>query len=294
MPNIAKIYLSEKNCKKPFARIPEEMVMTGDHQAAVYHDESQWGGAMDSIHLYHISNISKILRPGDHVLDLACGSADLLVKLAQAYPKVKFTGVDLSDAMLERARSHVQRLALKNIDFIKNDITELVLISDHSIDVVISTEALHQMPDENFLKRIASSINRVLKEGGGVYLSDFLRLKSETAVNCFLKDRADVEQVFFEDYKNSLYAAFSDQEITSCLYDLLKVKNKKYMKTRLFDFVFVITCEREAKPMGDDKDLTFKVPYKRISKRGLFEYYILKFLVKYQAPLNKLLSEKGN
>jgi len=52
-------------------------------------------------------------EPDGAVLDLGCGSGDVLFRFARAFPQARFTGVDGAPAMLELAAAHPQQAALR-------------------------------------------------------------------------------------------------------------------------------------------------------------------------------------
>jgi cyclopropane fatty-acyl-phospholipid synthase-like methyltransferase len=60
--------------------------------------------------------------PGRHVLDLACGSAELLLRIVAAHPAVTGTGVDTDRAALDRGRQEVARRGLHHrVELVEGD-----------------------------------------------------------------------------------------------------------------------------------------------------------------------------
>jgi len=109
------------------------------------------------------------IKPGDHVLDLGAGAGnDCFVARELVGETGWVTGLDFTDAMLDKARSNAARLSFKNVDFVKGDIEEMPL-PDESFDVVISNCVLNLVPD----KMLAFvNVFRVLKPGGHFCISD--------------------------------------------------------------------------------------------------------------------------
>lgn len=109
------------------------------------------------------------INKGDHVLDLGSGAGnDCFVARTLVGEEGKVTGIDFTDAMLEKARKNLEKTGFKNIDFIKGDIEEMPL-ADHTFDVVISNCVLNLVPDK---AKAFAEIFRVLKPGGHFCISD--------------------------------------------------------------------------------------------------------------------------
>lgn len=109
------------------------------------------------------------LKVGDHVLDLGCGAGnDCFVARAKVDDTGKVTGIDFTDAMLEKARKNNTKLGYPNVEFIKGDIEDMPF-DDNEFDVVVSNCVLNPVPDK---KKAFSEIYRVLKPGGHFCVSD--------------------------------------------------------------------------------------------------------------------------
>ena len=199
-----------------------DLVMDDPDKVAAYTRAGRVDGVMAPVYLHHCAHISEVIRPGDKVIDLACGPATQLAMVAQFHPACQFTGVDLSEQMLGRAEAHVAELGLTNVDFVRSDISRLAAFEDNSVDAVFSTVALHHLPDVAALKRTFAEIARVLKPGGGVYLVDFGHLKSQKTIDYFAYQYADRQaELFTLDYLYSLEAAFGKRDFESAVSDSL-------------------------------------------------------------------------
>jgi len=109
------------------------------------------------------------IKPGDSVLDLGSGAGnDCFVARALVGENGRVTGLDFTDAMLEKARANSAKLNYTNIEFVKGDIEEMPLPSD-TFDVVISNCVLNLVPDK---QKAFTQIFRVLKQGGHFCISD--------------------------------------------------------------------------------------------------------------------------
>jgi SAM-dependent methyltransferase len=105
-------------------------------------------------------------RETEEALDAACGPG----LLAKAFaPRLRtFTGVDLTPAMVERARRTANDAALANARFQTGDALALPFL-DGRFDIAISRLALHHIPDAGTALR---EMARVLKPGGRIGLFD--------------------------------------------------------------------------------------------------------------------------
>lgn len=109
------------------------------------------------------------IEKGDSVLDLGSGAGnDCFVSRALVGETGKVTGLDFTDAMLEKARKNNEKLGYSNIEFVKGDIENMPL-PDDSYDVVISNCVLNLVPDK---EKAFAQIFRVLKSGGHFCISD--------------------------------------------------------------------------------------------------------------------------
>jgi len=107
------------------------------------------------------------LRPGDTVLDLACGTGLNFSYLTERVePDGRIVGIDLTRAMLRRAQTKVARRGWQHIAVVEGDAAHLPLASD-SCDAVLCSYGMVIIPD--YLRALAEAV-RVLKPGGRLAL----------------------------------------------------------------------------------------------------------------------------
>lgn len=213
---MAHLILERLSWRAPLPRVPEhELVMEDLAQNEAFERAGREDGVLAFIYLYQALQITALARPGDRVLDLGCGPANQLAQVARLNPQAHFTGLDASAGMLDRARETIRRCAIGNIDLMCGDMILLSDVPDASFDCVISTMALHHLPDEAALAAAMRAARRILKPGGGLYLVDFGRLKHVDTQRYFAEDKRDIQSDnFTRDYFNSLRAAYSVDELT--------------------------------------------------------------------------------
>jgi ubiquinone/menaquinone biosynthesis C-methylase UbiE len=112
--------------------------------------------------------IGRELRLAGRVLDLGCGSCDLVRYLAATY-KQQITGVDISSGSFPR-----RRVSSNGVRFrcLRRDAARLGFAAARSVDAVVMMWALHEMSHPG---AILAEARRVLRPGGGVLIVDFPR-----------------------------------------------------------------------------------------------------------------------
>jgi len=135
---------------------PKEIVRLGYNQISYnYRDDD--GGGWDSNYVAWLAELSPLLSPGARVLDLGCGcGVPAGKKLAEKY---EYTGVDLSEVQIRRARKLVPKG-----DFIRADFSNIDFPKDH-FSAVVSLYAIIHLPIEE-QPRLFESIFGWLQTGG--------------------------------------------------------------------------------------------------------------------------------
>jgi ubiquinone/menaquinone biosynthesis C-methylase UbiE len=104
--------------------------------------------------------------PGDTVLDVACGGGIVVCAFA---PEVRHaTGIDMTPAMLERARGLAAEKGLANVAWREGDVTHLPY-PDGAFTIVVTRFAVHHFPDP---QAVFGEMVRVCAPGGRVVVVD--------------------------------------------------------------------------------------------------------------------------
>lgn len=138
--------------------------------------ETLFYGAAAAMRRVGLRPISEFMAGRDQrrvsLLDVACGTGRFLRNVRRAYPAMKLTGCDLSEAYLAEARRHMGRLRPAQLVFGN---AEALPFEDASQDIVTCIFLYHELPPE--VRRVVTGeIARVLKPGGLFVFTDSLQL----------------------------------------------------------------------------------------------------------------------
>jgi SAM-dependent methyltransferase len=106
--------------------------------------------------------------PRGRWLETACGPAIVGRALAARVGSVH--GVDLTPAMIEKARAEASAAGVENIEFSLGDATALAF-ADDAFDGAVNRFSLHHIPAP---RRVLEEMARVVKPGGWIVLADML------------------------------------------------------------------------------------------------------------------------
>jgi len=109
------------------------------------------------------------VAPGERVLDVACGTGELLRRIAQTTPSADLTGVDLAPGMVARARSKLRNEPTVQVE--PADAHDLPF-DDASFDVVLCANTFHYFTHPS---RVLSEAQRVLRADGRLVILDWCR-----------------------------------------------------------------------------------------------------------------------
>ena len=125
-------------------------------------------------------HLAKAIRPGNTVLDVGSGSGtDVLFSTLLVGDSGKVYGLDMTPAMIAKARRNIAAMGAKNAEIVEGNATKIPLPSA-TVDAVTSNGVLNLVPDK---AAAFAEIARVLKPGGRLQLADIV-VQSDVAATC--------------------------------------------------------------------------------------------------------------
>jgi len=152
---------------------------------------------------------------GGKALDLGCGPADIVIRLAARYPAWQITGADAGRNMLRQAETAVGGCGAGAR--IKLTLCQLPDLSglEPPYDAIVSNSLLHHLPRAETLWEAVRALGA---PGTRVMVMDLRRPKNREAARAIVETYSgDEPDVLKEDFENSLCAAFTPEEITAQL-----------------------------------------------------------------------------
>lgn len=115
------------------------------------------------------------IKSGDIVVDLGAGAGnDCFIARSVVGTSGRVIGIDMTEAMVEKARANAAKLGFANVEFRLGDI-EHMPVEDNTADVVVSNCVMNLVPDK---EKAFAETYRILKAGGHFSISDIV-LKGE-------------------------------------------------------------------------------------------------------------------
>lgn len=105
-----------------------------------------------------------VKEPFSDLLDAGCGTGAMLYMFKRNYPNKLYTGIDLSEKMIETAKKKQP----EGVHFVVGDCENLPF-AENSFDIVTCSMSFHHYPNP---EKFFVSLNKVLRPGGRLVLRD--------------------------------------------------------------------------------------------------------------------------
>ena len=148
-----------------------------------------------------------------NILDIGCGTGRHSIELSKRGYHI--TGVDLSEAMLERAREKAKK-ANQNINFIRMDARNLTFVNEFDLALMLCEGGFPLMETDEMNFRILQNASKTLKSGGKLIFTTLNGLfPLFHSVKDFLASAAKEENHASYNNHNFDLMTFRDQNITT-------------------------------------------------------------------------------
>jgi ubiquinone/menaquinone biosynthesis C-methylase UbiE len=153
----------------------------------------------NQVYNFFVNMFTKIHgTPSGSLIDLCCGTGDILNEFKSRFPNLEVVGYDESQEMLS-ATTHELNLINKPIALISN-----------VFDNVISNNAYHHFDN---VEEFWNVINRISHSGTKILISDVVRPDNELDVLKIVKDVLGEDSAFEKAFTLSLTSSYTEQEL---------------------------------------------------------------------------------
>jgi ubiquinone/menaquinone biosynthesis C-methylase UbiE len=164
------------------------------------------------------------------LLDVGCGTGRFLDFVKQTWPRLPATGLDLSEAYVREARSHLARWSKLNL-MVGNG--ESIPLADSSQDAVTSIFMFHELPPK-VRRTVFEEFARVLKPGGRLVIVDSLQRGDEP-------DYEGLLELFPQSFHEPYYTSYIEEDFKAigeaCGLAHVRDSNAFVAKVMVFDKV---------------------------------------------------------
>lgn len=191
-------------------RIPEPELMDDPAQALAYAQADF--SASHGARVVMFRSLFPQLQLTGPVLDLGCGSGDVLLRFARAFPLARFIGVNGSWPMLDLAQRAIDaQPELRDRVLLQYGIIPQCALPDEPWQLIMSHSLLHQLHQPQVLWRTMTDRG---DSGCALFVADLRRPASEAEARRLVHATSKHEpEILQRDFFNSLCAAFEPDEV---------------------------------------------------------------------------------
>lgn len=121
------------------------------------------------------------IQNNETVVDLGSGAGiDVFLSANKVGRSGKVIGIDMTDEMLEKAKTNAKNNGYENVEFRKGDIETRIPVDDNSVDAVISNCVINLTIDKTSAFK---EIHRILRYGGRMVISDLVGDRKASTIN---------------------------------------------------------------------------------------------------------------
>lgn len=194
-------------------RIPEPEVMD-DREGVEAYSNSASQAYLERIDRTFVDHALSLGVTRGHALDIGTGPGLIPIMLAARVPRLRLTGVDLSEPMLQKARNAAEQAGVADrLEFRVGDAKSLPF-PERSFDLVLCNSLLHHLPTPLALLH---EISRISKHGSAILLRDLKRPSRPEFPFHALWHGRHYSGVMSRLYRASLRSAYTRAELETLL-----------------------------------------------------------------------------
>ena len=151
------------------------------------------------------------LQPYGRLLDLGCGAGNFTLSVLNRVTPLNCTLVDLSRAMLERARKRISAATSGTIETVQTDMRDLAC-GENCFDTILAGAVLHHLRDDRDWADMFQRLHKWLRPGGLLFVADLV-VFDDPAVHALMWQRYGnyLESIGGADYRQKVFN-YIDQE----------------------------------------------------------------------------------
>ena len=154
-------------------------------------------------------------------LDIACGTGQFTLDLADFFPFAQVTGLDISKPMVERAQANAEQRK-SGVEFKFGNAMDLSAYRENQFSLTTFNQAAHHFEKLADVRSVFMELDRVTKPDGLILSTDLVRLNSCATTQRYVKlVTSDYPQrglaAFAEDFQNSMFAAWTLDELAQAI-----------------------------------------------------------------------------
>lgn len=156
-----------------FERVPDQALAVYplkalEEERDLHTDMTREPGRRSDAHMTRYAQAAQFIRPGDRVIDVACGLGYGSYQLAHNSAAASFTGLDASQYAVDYANLNFAPVSPTAMNFVVGDAQDLAGMADGSAEFAVSVETLEHLPEPD---RLLAELHRVLSAQGRLYAS---------------------------------------------------------------------------------------------------------------------------
>lgn len=149
------------------------------------------------------------------VLDLGCGSGDITIRFARAYPEAQLLGIDAAPPMLDCAAAAIRDVGLEHRIRLQQGDLLAALNPQQTFDTVICNSVLHHLQRP---ENLWQALTRHVVPAAALWVMDLRRPPSLHAAAVLVEQYAAGDpELFRQDFYRSLCAAYTVAEVRTQL-----------------------------------------------------------------------------